>query len=229
MRTLRFREISNFLRSQLVTGLGSRVCGTPAPASLLVSMLHLYHSLLSLCIQVDLVKHHSLPLYFPTTEKAHANMTWVLTPSKPGMQGPCSFITQEGECQRSLASVHLDVKWAFPLSGVQGVSFTCLLYLCTNWKHLTSTQFIIMNNFMCFQVFRSYMEVVSSLFFMGWMLCRLPKYNVIGQQAWGTHPITGVVAHGHFCVCAHQCMDGICFLFELFLILHQIYPTNMLL
>lgn len=110
MRALRIGEISNCLRSQLVTGLGNRVWGTPALASLLVSVLHLYHSLLSLCVQVDLVKHLSLPLYFPPAEKAHTNMTWVLTPSKPGIQGPCSFIPQEGEHQRSLASVHLDIK-----------------------------------------------------------------------------------------------------------------------
>lgn len=108
MRTLRFREISKCPRSQLVARLGSGVCGTPAPASLhsvhSIFVIH-YHLCWFRCTWWSITH---LPLYFSFCwEGSHQDELGAR------MQKPCSSILSDGECQKSLTSVLLQIKWFF--------------------------------------------------------------------------------------------------------------------
>lgn len=160
MRTLRFREISKCPGSQWMTGLGSRVHQTPNTGFFTL------RSALSLsCITFHInsgISCDTTP-FMLLLGRRHTKMSWALTVSKPRIQ--ClyaSYIPMEDECQRSLASVHLEVKLSFAPSGAQRAHFHACCVCVHGGGFLSFTRHLIMNNFM----FPAFLKLLGS----GWLV-----------------------------------------------------------
>lgn len=104
-------------------------------------------------------------LVFPATEKAPREMSWTLNLSKSRAWVPSSFSLLEVEGQGSLASAYLKVTLSISSSEQHGLICMLVGSLYT-WEMLSSTHYLIVNNFFCSQFFffRNSLEVVAFLF-----------------------------------------------------------------